>query len=57
MMAEKMKPVVSELVFGKINDRMLNGDYFLQQKRVVDIHVTERAKDHYLTDDFLSPKA
>ena len=34
-MAEEMKPIVSEFVSEKIIDRKLNGDNFLQWKRVV----------------------
>ena len=50
-MAEVMKRAASEFVFEKITDRKLNGDNFLPWKRVIEIHVIARAKDHHLTDD------
>jgi len=45
-MAEKISQQFPDFVFKKINDRKLNGDNFLQWKRVIEIHTTGSAKDH-----------
>ena len=50
-MIEEMKPVISVFVSGKITDRKLNDENFLQWKQVVEIYVTGRAKNYHLTDD------
>ena len=47
-MAEEIKSGVSKFVSGKITNRKLNSDNFLHLKRVVEIYVTGRTKDHYL---------
>jgi len=41
-MSEEIKPTIFDIVFRKITNKKLNGDNFLQWKRVVEIHVIWR---------------
>jgi len=48
-MAVEMKLSISKFVSEKITDRKLNNGNFLQWKRVVEIYVTGKDKDHHLS--------
>jgi len=45
------KLVVSEIISSKINDRKLDGDKYLQWKRIIRLYLTGRGKDDHLTKD------
>ena len=45
------KLIISEFITSKIIDRKLNGDNYLQQRKIVEINLTGHEKKNYLYTD------